>query len=134
MAKVRKTKDRLKYKIGDLIVELSPLSVNDKNLAASVLGPNGQSNFMLAAGLAIKMAVKSVKGLENEDGSEYQLQFEENGRLTDESVDDLLNCDVSGPLSTLVGLYMGYVPTEDKLPEGVSLVKSEVPNEVKLKE
>ena len=54
--------------------------------------------------------------------------------MTDESVDDLLNCDVSGPLSTLVGLYMGYVPTEDKLPEGVSLVKSEVPNEVKLKE
>lgn len=46
------------------------------------------------ARLSLKHGLKKAKGLLNPDGSEFQLDFSDDGKLIDEHCDILLNCSV----------------------------------------
>lgn len=125
MARIYKTTDRLKYKIGEIEIEISPLNVHDKATLHSFMakGQTGDlESIMQGSAQAIKCAVKSIKGLEEQDGSAYQIQFDSSGSyLTDECVADLLNLQESNNMIALCASLIAGVP--NTLPKGVSLVE-----------
>jgi hypothetical protein len=126
MARIYKLTDRVPYKVGEVEIEISPLNIHDKALLHSMATKsveNADNNQVVAtSAFAIKSAVKSVKGLENGDGSAYQLEFEQNGSyLTDECVTDLLNIQESAQMIALCVQLIAGIPRT--LPGGISLVE-----------
>jgi hypothetical protein len=70
MAKIYRTTDKIKYKIGEIEISISPLSVHDKAVLHAYLikAQNGDAKSLLeGSAQAIKCAVKSVSGLEDSD-------------------------------------------------------------------
>lgn len=124
MARIYKTTDRIQYKIGEITVSISPLSVADKNTLSEYM-IKGQSkqdikSLMEGSVYVLQSAVKEVKGLEDSNGNEYKLQFDESNKLTRECAEDLLNLEQSTNLLSLCSMFINGVPTN--LPEGISLV------------
>lgn len=126
MARIYKTTDRIQYKIGEITVSISPLSVGDKNTLSEYM-IKGQSkqdvkSLMEGSVYVLQCAVKDVKGLEDSDGNEYKLQFDESNKLTRECAEDLLNLEQSTNLLSLCSMFINGVPTN--LPEGISLAST----------
>lgn len=124
MAKIYRLTDKIEYKIGEIKIKISPLSVNDKNILTDLMfkGQAKQDIKALMEGslYAIQCGVKEVKGLEDSEGNEYQLQFDTEGKLTKECAEELLNIEQSSQLIGLCSSFINGVPS--KLPEGISLV------------
>ncbi len=133
MARIYKLSDRIKYKVGEIEIEISPLSFEDKNILQQMgikISKGDYSQILESTKHAIKSSVKSVKGLYDENGAEYKVQFDSSGKkLTDECSEELLNMEYSSSLGALCASLLSGIP-KDKLPEGVSLVedKKESPN------
>lgn len=125
--RIYRVTDRIKYKLGDLTIEVSPLSLENKSILHShmVKAQGGDVAELMAGSVAaIKMCLKSVKGLENADGSPYELSFE-NNQLTDECVSELMNMQETNSLIALCSSFIGGVPKD--LPKGVTLVEEKNP-------
>lgn len=111
--KIYKVTDKIPVKIDTLEFKISPLQhIQKTNIQREILKAEQGDPFALmdAAKLAIKYAVKEVKGITDQDDNEYVLEFE-NGELTENCVDDLLNADQEQKLSLVcMGLVKG-IPT-----------------------
>lgn len=109
--KIYRTTDRIPVKIDDIVIEIAPLSFEVKsNIQANLI--NGDTlGIVKAAKLAIQHGVKNVKGVENADGSEYSLDFE-NDCLTEQCVDDLLNIDQDNKISFVCTKLLEGIPKE----------------------
>jgi hypothetical protein len=128
MAKIYRATDTIPLEIDGLVVNISPLTFEQKmDIQAEVLKGDTQS-AMKAAARAVKYAVKSIKGIENQDGSNYQVELE-NGRLTDACWDDLQNIEQAQKLIMVcLGLINGVPrefadPNTGKPIQGVSLIQ-----------
>lgn len=126
MVRIYKTTDKIPVKIDSLTFEISPLTFEVKsNIQASLLDGNPLS-IVRAAKDAIKHSVKSVKGVEDANGNPYELEFED-GALTEDCVNDLLNIDQDDKLSLvctslLNGIPKNFVdPSTGKKIEGISI-------------
>lgn len=134
MARIYRLTDRIKYKIGEVEIQISPLSVHDKATLHSYLKKTqaGDDKAIVDCSVkAIKYAVKAISGVENADGTPYELQFEGNSNhLTDECVEDLMNLSESPNMIVLCSQLVAGIPNE--LPKGISLVEDNSrPNELK---
>jgi len=130
--RIYSTEDRIKIKVDGLVFEISPLSFNQKmEIQAEII--NGEIKgdplgAMKGAALAVKYAVKSITGLKNSEGKDYEFGFDDKG-LTDESVDDLFNMEQGQKLTLVCLNLLAAIPKEFVDPstgeaiEGVSLVK-----------
>ena len=129
MAIVYRKSDRVRIKIDDLEVSLSPLSYHEKSEVSRLMM---DGKIGTAAVEAIKLAVKDIKGLKLSDGSVYELKFE-NDKLSEETLDDLMNLEHSKKLVLVCLNLLSTVPeefidTESGKPlEGVSIIKEKKP-------
>lgn len=116
--KIYRTSDRLQLKIEDIVFYVSPLdyatkmSIQDLGLKAA---KGSMESAMEMFSLVLKRSVKGVKGIENQDGSAYELEKDENGNLTDECVNDLLNSSCGERLTIAAGRLLRGVPDESEL-------------------
>lgn len=131
MAIVYRRKDKIKVKVGDIEIKISPLGHHDKNKIQSLLVSGNVDSLMEGATLALRCGLKDVKGLKLSDGSDYELEFEDNV-LSDDSLDDMMNLECQGKLiSICLGLIDG-IPNEFKdnngnALDGVKIIRSESP-------
>jgi uncharacterized protein YfkK (UPF0435 family) len=133
MARIYRKTDRIAVKIDDISIKLAPLSIHQKVEIqnAMVLGRiNGDlSEQMRGIALSLKYSVKGVEGLQDSDGNPYQLKFE-GENLSDESVDDLMNIEISKKLTLVCAGILNGIPDEfsdqygNKI-EGVELIKTQ---------
>ena len=100
--------DRIPVKIHDMTVKISPLSYDVKSACQSLI-MNG--NHMEAAVYALKNSIKEIDGLENEDGSKYQLQFSE-GQISQDSIDEILNVPGSDEMQLVAISLLQGIPKE----------------------
>lgn len=130
--KIYRATDKIKIKIDDVTVIVSPLSYERKTEVQTYMLEALKGDMkagMEGAKLAIKYAVKGVEGAEYSDGTPFELQ-EENGVLTDESVDELINCEMAEKLSVVCCSLLTKVsdtfvdPRTGNPLQGVSLVKN----------
>lgn len=117
--------DKISYSLGEIKFSISPLTFYQKQQVASILQSAIQSKdpqkMLEASILTVKMGLKSISGLQFEDGSDFQLQFDENGQVTDGCIDILLNTDISEKLIGLCSQLVNGIPKE--LPEGITVEK-----------
>lgn len=128
MAKIYRTTDIIPLNIDGLVVNVSPLSFEQKMQIQSEVLKGGPQAAMRAAKLACQYAVKDIKGIEAADDTEYKVEIKD-GKISDECWDDLQNIEQTQKLITVcLGLING-IPKEFVNPEtgkaipGVSLVK-----------
>jgi hypothetical protein len=132
MARIYKRTDRITVRIDDVTLKLAPLSLAQKTEIQDAMF-RGQTKGDLkemtrGIALSIKYAVKGIQGVVDGDGIPYKLE-EENGELTTECVDELLNLDLTAKLSRVCVAMVNGVPTrftDDKnIPlEGVEVVSN----------
>lgn len=134
--KIRKTTDKVSVKINDLVFKISPLTFDQKCSVQTLLASGGAASILKASKLAIKYAVKDVEGLQNQDGSKYEVKFDEEG-LSDETIDDLSNTEINDNLNYICITLLNGMPkrfehpvTRQPLP-GVSYVTEESNEEKK---
>lgn len=109
---IYRTSDRIPVKIGDVLtVWLSPLTVEQRarmfSTAVKMQAGAEQEDAIKAAAMSIKYSVKGIEGdLKNIDGSDYQLEFDPDGSLTDECAEELLQLDGSDKLVRICGHFL----------------------------
>lgn len=106
---IYKLSERVPVKIGPVTFLLAPLSTeNQGKLLAYTSRDGGEEkvNGLSFARDAIKFCVKGVEGIENSDGSSYELEFDDNGDLTNECVSEIFQVDGVDKL-TKVAIRMG---------------------------
>ena len=110
--KIYTVEDRVKIKIGELVVSISPLSFKQKMEIQAKINENASEGTLLA----IRHGVKKVEGVERSNGEKYELSFED-GLITDICANDLLNMEMGGVIATAcVNLIQG-IPKELVHPE-----------------
>lgn len=129
MAVVHRKSDKIKVKIDDIVLTVSPLSQHQKNEIQSRLVSGNMNSVMEGAALALKCAIKGVSGIQDVEGNDYQLSFEDN-HLSDECLDDLMNLEVQDKISSVCLGLIGGIPKEfinaetgEVLP-GVKIIKA----------
>lgn len=131
MARIYRLSDRIKVKIDDITVTISPLSNHQKaEIQTQLLGLHRGDLHAATKGmlLSMKYAVKDIEGLEDADG-EYKCQFDENGHITDETLEDLYNLENSVKLLQVCQELVSGVPKEFRDKDGVPIEGVEVVQE-----
>ncbi len=138
MIKVYKKTDRIKVNIDGLTFSIAPLTLKQKKEIQSHLYKASVENDLVSAQdasvMSLKYSVKNVKGLYDLNEEEYQLQFDENGNLSDESIDDLLNIEQNTKLAVVWNSLVNGVsheiidPMTEKPMKGISFGESEKKN------
>jgi hypothetical protein len=134
MARIYRKSDRIKIKIDDVTVTVSPLSAHEKaeiqkEMMAYLKGniKSGQEGVILS----LKYAVKDIEGVLDLDDKPYALKFE-SGYLTNDCVDDLLNMEITSKLAQVCGTLANGIPKDivdkdgNKL-EGVEIIRGSAP-------
>ena len=131
MTIVHKTTSIVRYKIDDIEVGIKPLTFLEKASIQKLTQEASVGDMAAAMNLVtetIAICLKDIKGLTNEDGSEYKLEIKD-GRLTQECIDDLLNLPHTMKLTQLCSAFLNGIPTQvigpDQKPvEGITLVSN----------
>lgn len=97
--KIFKTTDRIPLTIANVKIWISPMEYEQKVAIQSATKMKGGveiSDGFKVALLTLKFCVKEIEGVSNADGSPYQLEFEESGKvLTDECANELFQLENS---------------------------------------
>lgn len=109
MAKIYRMSDRIRLKIDDIEVVIGPLSIHQK---AAIEEVSASSGLLKATMEAMRYAIKDVNGLKTADGSNYQLQRDDEGYISEESLNDLFNIEQSYRLSTVCLNLINNIPDE----------------------
>lgn len=139
MTKIYDTTDRIKVKIDDVTITISPLTVSQKT-EVQVLMAQGRierdfSKMQSGVIKTLKYGLKDIDGLQKSNGAPYKLSFDESG-LTDNCIDSLFNIELHKKLvkvcQCLTVAITGEFTDENGKPiEGVELVSvtpGETPN------
>lgn len=124
MSVIYKTTDKIPVKVHDLTFDISPLTSQQKE---EIQNEFLSKRVVNATKLAIKYAVKGIKGATLVDGSPYGLSFE-SGTLTDECVDELLNMGYSTEISLVCSQLVAGIPDkivddQGKPVKGIKILK-----------
>lgn len=119
--KLYKTTDRIKVKIGDLEVSISPLTYEQKIEVQTILSNSSKPDDIYKGSLlAMRYGIKEIKGLELTDGSKYELNFDE-GILTEECAKELLNIEMNAELMAVCNSFADKIPQQINI-KGVEIV------------
>lgn len=128
---IKKTSDKISLKVGELVVKISPLTQLQKTEVNQLLMSGNLDQTMKGTALAIAYALKDIDGINNEDGTKYVLEKDDQGKLNDNIVDDLLNAPFAGEITLVAFNLLNGVPEEFIDPEtgeklkNVDIIKSE---------
>lgn len=88
--------DRIPIKVGDVTFLVSPLTLSQRGeISAMAKRKEGEDRVkpLDVAIRSIKYGLKGVEGLTLSDGSVFELEFDDAGNLTDESLEDVMQLD-----------------------------------------
>lgn len=130
MAKIYRKTDRIKIKIDDITVSISPMTISQKTEIQSFMndGLIGRNLKAMTHGmvLMLKYGLKDISGLEDQDNKPYRLQFE-NDMVTDECIEDLFNIELKDKLVNVCSALLNGIPKKivdhtGKELEGVQII------------
>lgn len=132
MTIIYRKNDFVSLKIGDLIFKIKPLTYEERVEIMSCLSNAGGTvveNAAKATFYSMKYAIKGIDGAFLPDGSKYDITLGDDGLITDDSIDDLLNIELNGLLSKALQNFLRGVPAKIIDPqtkkdlEGVEVVR-----------
>lgn len=143
MARIYRLTDRVKVKIDDVVVVLRPLNLHQKNEirvlfqkhqnSKDLNSDNGLDNStygMQGILQTIKYTVDSVQGFViDDDGTEYKVEKDQQGYLTDDCVNELLSSNLQQKIIAVCNNSLLQLPDENTLNEdvipGVQIIRDE---------
>ena len=132
---IYRKEDKVSVKIDDIEIKISPLTHSQKSELQSHMmkAVNGDMDeAMVSVQKSLKFAIKDIKGVFYMDGSdkrEYSLSFNDDGFLSDECIDELLNLPISNKISSVCSALLQGVPDkildkDGKEIEGIKVLTS----------
>ena len=110
MSVVYRMSDRRQLKIDNIIVSIAPLNYKVKaDMQSMVLS----GKPMDASVLAIRNSIKGIEGLKLADGSKYEINFDDDGQLSMECVEDLLNIPEASKLNLIAISLVNGMPQKE---------------------
>lgn len=125
--KIRKTTEKISVKVGELLFKITPLTFEQKCEIQTVLAAGTTTAILKASKLAMKFSVKEITGLQNSDGSDYEVTFDNEG-LSDDVINDLGNSEIGDRLNYMCISLLNGIPNQFENPitkqplDGVSFV------------
>lgn len=129
---IYKLSDRIPVEVGGLKFWLSPLSYSQRIAIADATKMQSGVEVIDSrkiAFLSVKFSVKEVEGIKNADGSDYSLEFDADGCLSDDCVSELMNLDSCPKLVTAASLLIREIKEHEI--EGVKIDLKGVKNSKK---
>lgn len=120
--------DRIPVRIGELTFWLAPLSASQKSeLLSLVTVKEGEERVppMEVAIRTVAMSVKKIEGVTTADGDPYELQFDPNGNLARECVEEIFGLDGAEKM-LLACKHFAFQELKDPKLEGVEVDFSKV--------
>jgi len=123
---VYSTDDIIEVNVEGLTVSVSPLTYKQKNEIQNLFL---NREALEGAILAMRYAIKDIKGLKSRDGKDFKLKTK-NNQLDDKTVDMLLNSPVGTKINLVCVSLLNGIPDQFLHPEtgqpldGVSYVES----------
>ncbi len=105
---IYRTTDQIPVKIGEVTFWLSPLNHSQRQeLLSLTVVKEGEERAkpMQLAVLTLSIALKKVDGVQDADGSPYELELDSNGRVTEESINDIFTLDGADKLIKVSGKF-----------------------------
>lgn len=62
--------------------------------------------------MALRYGLKGIEGVQDGEGNDYELKFDDNGMITDECTDDMLNMEQSAALTQVCAAIINGVPSQ----------------------
>jgi len=129
--KVYKMSDRIKVKIEDITLHISPLNLEQKadigNDLVDFQVTKDVRSYSKAIVKAVCFALKDIEGVEDSDG-QFKLRFDENGNVDIEDVELLLNSDLSDKIGASCMAFINSIPKEIRGEDGKPLEGVEILN------
>lgn len=119
---IYRTSDRIPVQIGEVRFLISPLSFSQRSAIAQLSQLKAGTEHMdlsKIGKMTVRYAVKGVTGLKTSTGDDYVPDFEADGSLSDDSVEDILGLDLMPKLMTVCGKLMESI--SDHAIEGVKI-------------
>lgn len=131
MTIIYRKNDLISLKIGDLTFNVKPMTYIERvevmtclsNVEGTVVENAAKATF-----LAMKYTIRKLDGAFLVGGEKYKVEIAEDGYISDESIDDLLNIEQSGNLGKALHNFLKGVPAKlidprtGKELEGVEIV------------
>jgi hypothetical protein len=112
---VRKTNQIVPIEIDGVTFSFRPLSMGEKTELMGELEKDKSTGALLQWTKAVvSRSLRDVRGLTNEDGSEYRPTFD-GDRMSTEAMDDLMNLPISEKIMLVGGLFIMGVPADGQL-------------------
>ena len=116
---VLRLKDRIPVKIQDYIFTLRPLNVAEKSsVLAFFADPNDVEQVSKGMMLGLSYAITKIDGLSRWDGEPFEIELDENNKITDECMEEISSIPVRdemvSALSHLLQNVPGRFPMDDK--------------------
>jgi len=125
MPVIYRTSDRIEIKIDDFKIKIKPMSFEEKSQVIAEIqkaqSTKDMASLQKASLMPIKLALKSIEGVEDINGEPYSLQFDENNHLTDECLNEVLS--LSEKLTQVCMTTLNGLPNEWQI-DGVSFTSS----------
>lgn len=126
--------DRIKVRIGKgedaIVLVVSPLTQHEKAQTSALISKGSESknttDIMNGVMLAIKYAVKGIENVVNSDGSPYELKFTDEGILSDESLEDIMNLPQAAMVTYISSNLVNGVPSKFLDANGKELPEVEI--------
>lgn len=103
--KFLRRKDKVEIKVGDIKFSISPLlqshMIEIGSLETKKSGKTLVDNAKKIE-LMVKYSLRSLEGIELYDGSKYELEFDEQGNLTDECASEVLSIPVTNEIVSAI--------------------------------
>lgn len=109
---VYRTSDRIPVQVGEVELLFAPLSFAQKTeINSHVKMQSGKEtpDGLKVAQLYIKYGIKSVKGCKLSDGSDYEVELDAAGNLTDACVDDVMSLENSPDIIRICALLANQI-------------------------
>lgn len=113
MAKVYRQTDRVTVELHDLTLKLKPLSFSEKMEIQREASKMSNEAMLEAVKLTLKYSLKDIKGLEYDDGEEFELSYDDNSHLSEESIETILNMEHTATLLTVCGQFAVAIPEKN---------------------
>jgi hypothetical protein len=136
MLRVPRMTDRYKITFGDISFLIAPLSRGQKSEInqCSVINEGNTTTYLFESqALYLKYGLKKIEGAQDFHGKPYRLSFAENGGLTDDCLDEVLNICGKEEIMAVAWQLLEGVPEEITDPVHVKNVKlDKMPLRVKI--
>lgn len=126
MAIIYRITDRIEIKIDDFKIKIRPMTIAERSQVVEALSEAQKSNSVAkineASLIPIRICLKGLDGVQDSNGEPYQLQFEDDGLLTEECLSDLLSMGSQGKIAEICMGLLNGIPEKLQI-EGVEFAK-----------